>query len=218
MKLLFQKNLTASQMMLIIINIIPLVGVWFYGWDAKSIFLVYCLESVIIGLFNFFQLWLITLVKKKDVWDETTSTKQSGYFFMFFFLAHYGIFIFVQLSIFLGIMQFDGKSISVADLLLHFYRYIPPYAQYLLLSFVVGYAFIVMKEFILSGKYKEISMAEQMFSPYGRILVQQLVVILGSFFLLLNEQGKIFMLVFVAIKILFDVFLSIKMPLNKTKN
>ncbi|MCU0338237.1 MAG: sulfite exporter TauE/SafE family protein, partial [Sediminibacterium sp.] len=44
----FISNLT--RVFFLLANLLPLYGVWFWNWDAKQIFLVYCLESVIVGL------------------------------------------------------------------------------------------------------------------------------------------------------------------------
>jgi hypothetical protein len=48
---------------------------------------------------------------------------------------------------------------------------------------------------------------EVMFQPYIRIFIQQVTVILGSMFLTFGA-GKIFILIFAAIKIFFEVFLN----------
>ena len=54
-----------------------------------------------------------------------------------------------------------------------------------------------------------------MFQPYGRIFIQQVTVILGSMFLIFGA-GKIFILVFAAIKMFFEVFVNYDAILNKT--
>jgi hypothetical protein len=51
-------------------------------------------------------------------------------------------------------------------------------------------------------------MGRLMFEPYMRIFVQQFVVILGSIFLSFGG-GKIFILVFVIVKIFFELFVNL---------
>ena len=58
-------------------------------------------------------------------------------------------------------------------------------------------------------------MMQLMFQPYGRIFIQQFTVILGSMFLTFGA-GKIFILVFAAVKIYFEVFVNYDGILNKT--
>jgi len=76
----------------------------------------------------------------------------------------------------------------------------------LLAIFICYYTLETIFNFFLSGEYKRISLARLMFQPYGRILIQQFVVILGSMFLTFGA-GRIFILVFVVIRIFAEVFL-----------
>ena len=109
---MFKRKLTISDYLLIVVNLIPLYGVWFEGWDAKPIFIVYCMETVIIGIINVIKMACITiLVTKKDVWENGGSNSmQSGWFFIFFFIIHYGFFVFVQTQIFFGVAGFKQSG------------------------------------------------------------------------------------------------------------
>jgi len=71
-----------------------------------------------------------------------------------------------------------------------------------LLIFIVYYTIQPFFTFIGKGDYKNISMEKLMFEPYIRIFSPQLIVILGSMFLTFGTS-KIFILVFVAVKIFF---------------
>ena len=209
MKHILKQRLTLSDILLIAANLIPLWGVWFMGWDAKMMFVVYCLESVIVGLYNLLQMWLVTLVKKKDVCKKNgTSNMLSGYFFMLFFLFHYGVFIFVQLKIFLSVLSLKGLTDNVFMFLFHLPLYLPNYALWVLLYFTVTYGLVILKDFVYTGVYKTIEMSTLFFAPYGRIFVQQFVVIIGSFVLMFNKEGKIFILVFIICKIFFELLIN----------
>jgi len=183
------------------------------GWDAKQIFLVYCLETIIIGLYNILQMWLITLVKKEDEWSNGgSSTMVSGYFFMLFFLIHYGFFVFIQTTIFLnmsGIPSLRMGPLSIIEFITHPTKYLSGYAQWLLVFFIAAYGLGILKDFVINGAYREISLNEQMFTPYGRIIIQQFVVILGSFFIMFGG-GKVFIIIFVIVKILVEFFINFK--------
>jgi hypothetical protein len=111
------------------------------------------------------------------------------------------------MTIFLSIISIEGLKGGPSA----FFKLISNPTQYignvgilLILMFFVTYGFAVIKDFILPQKYKTVSMAETMFSPYGRIFVQQFVVIIGSFILLFNAS-KIFILIFVITKIFFEL-------------
>src|SRR5258706_13266593 len=99
---MFKRSLTTEDLFLIAVNVIPLFGVWFYNWNAGQVFLVYCMETVIVGLLNVFKMACVTLfVRSRDVWENNgVSTMQSGWLFIFFFIVHYGLFVFIQTQFF----------------------------------------------------------------------------------------------------------------------
>jgi Family of unknown function (DUF6498) len=205
---MLKRRLTINDFLLIVINLIPLYGVWFLGWDAKRIFVVYAMETVIVGIINVLKMSFITLfVKKKDVWENNGgSSMQSGWLFVFFFIAHYGFFVFVQTQIFFKVCNF-GKD----DSLLFNYGKIPSIlgddGKLVLLIFIVYYAVQSFFNFFNKGIYKTISMGRLMFEPYIRIFTQQVIVILGSMFLTFGAT-KFFILIFVVVKIFFELFLN----------
>jgi len=205
---MFKRELTISDFFLILVNLVPLYGVWFEGWNATEVFLVYCLETVIIGVINVIKMACVTIfVRPKDVWENGGATSmQSGWLFIFFFIAHYGFFVLVQTQIFFGVSgigddaSFFGKYARVPALL-------GDNGKLMLLIFITYYTLQTIFAFFLSGNYKTISMGRLLFEPYMRIFVQQFVVILGSIFLSFGA-GKIFILVFVIAKIFFELFIN----------
>ena len=75
-------------------NLLPVAGVWFWNWSPKEVFMVYALETVIIGLFTLIKIGITTSVRKTDIWyNGANRTNQPGLFFMLFFLVHYGMFV-----------------------------------------------------------------------------------------------------------------------------
>ncbi len=216
---LLKKKLTANDAIIIAVNLIPLLGVWLWNWDAKEMFLVYCLETVIVGLYTIIQLFLVTQVRRRDVFNEETGAVASGYFFIFFFILHYGFFLFIQMGIFLSVLKFPGLDgfTSVFKFLFNFPEYLSGDALLVLLGFVVSYGATVAGKFIMSGKYKTARLGVVMFMPYPRIFVQQFVVILGTFVLMFgSEASKIFMLIFVAVKVFFEIFLDFDRLIDET--
>ncbi len=226
---MIKRKLTVSDLLLIIINLIPLFGVWFLGWDAKRIFVVYAMETVIVGIINVLKMSFVSLfVKKKDVWENNGgSSMQSGWLFVFFFMVHYGFFVFVQTQIFFKVCNFDGDHS-----LLFNYGKIPAIlgddGKLVLLIFILYYTVESLYSFFNTGNYKSISMGRLMFEPYIRIFSQQFIVIIGSIFLTFGA-GKIFILIFVMVKVFFEIFLNYnrlldlaerrqKMKAERTKN
>ena len=79
--------------------------------------------------------------------------------------------------------------------------------QLVLLIFIVYYSLDTLFNFFLSGEYKTNSMGRLMIEPYGRIFIQQFVVIVGSMFLSFGFH-KIFILILVLIKLYFELFMN----------
>jgi len=201
-------RLTPSNILPILLNLIPLFGVWFLGWDAAQIFLVYALETVIIGAVNVLKMATVTIfVKPSDTWENGDSkSMQSGWFFIFFFIIHYGFFVFVQTQLFFAVSGLikDGSMFGK-------YAQVPAAlgedGTFLFISFIVYHLVQAYLGFIRTGQYKTISMGRLMFQPYIRIVIQQIVVILGSMFLTFG-LGKIFIVVLVGVTIFFEVFVN----------
>ncbi len=216
---MFKRKLTKSDLFLILANLLPLWGVWFEGWDPKQMFLVYCLETIIIGGYNVIKMFIVTLEKKKDVWENLGGGKSlvTGWFFILFFIVHYGFFVFIQTAIFAGVsgLSADG-AFSPFTFLGRIFFYLNIDAKSVLYIFIAMYGFRMLFDFILSGKYRQASLGLLMFQPYVRIFIQQFVVILGSMFLAFGA-GKIFMLIFVCIKLYAEVFINFDAYLEKAE-
>lgn len=205
---MFKRRLTIDDFFLMAVNIIPLIGVWLYGWNARHIFLVYCMETVIIGFINVIKMACVTLfVRKADVWENNGGgSMQSGWLFILFFILHYSFFVFVQTQLFFGVTGMLPNGSMIMN-----YAKIPELlgadGRLLLLIFIAYYTVQNVFGFFASGAFKTISMSRLMFEPYMRIFVQQFVVILGSIFLTFGG-GKIFVLIFVLAKIFFEVYIN----------
>jgi hypothetical protein len=213
---MIKRTLTQSDYFLIAANLLPVIGAWFWNWDPKQVFMVYCLETVIIGLFNLLKMGIVTAVRKKDMWYNAGSSKMvSGLFFMLFFLVHYGMFVAIQTGLFIQVSQI-GKDYHIGffDFFLNWPKYIGKDAYIMLAGFVVSYGFKMLWDFILKGEYKTISMMKLMFQPYMRIFIQQFTVIIGSIFVGFGA-GKVFILIFACIKIFFELYIDYEGILNK---
>lgn len=205
---MFKKKIDFQDLILILMNLIPVWGVWFDGWIAREVFLIYCLETILIGLFNILKMSITSFYRKKDVWNSVGGqvTMASSWLFICFFAVHYGFFVAIQLFIFWGTSGAEtALGISALQFILNFPKYLSSGSTYWLGTMVLSYVLIMVKEFLFSGKYKTVPMTALMFEPYERIIIQQFTVIVGSLFLGLGA-GKIFVSIFAAIKIWVEVF------------
>ena len=214
---LYKKQLSRSDYFIIAANLIPVYGVLFEGWSATEIFLIYCLETIIIGIFNLVKMGIVTSVRKTDTWYNGPSrTTQHGLFFMIFFLIHYGMFVAIQMGIFFNVSGIaKGSDISFLNFFYKWPHLLSGNSYIMLAGFIISYGFGLVYNFILPGVYKTVSMSLLLFQPYMRIFVQQFAVILGSMFLSFGA-GKAFIVVFAAIKIFFEVFVNYDAVLSQT--
>lgn len=214
---MFKKQLLKSDYFLIAANLLPVIGVFLWNWSPYEVFMVYALETVIIGIFTLIKIGIATSVRKTDTWyNGPNRTKQSGIFFMLFFLVHYGMFVAIQTGMFIQVSGI-GKQYQAGffDFFLHWPSYLGKDAWYMLAGFFISYGVQMYRNFIRTGQYKTAPMMILMFQPYGRIFIQQITVILGSMFLVFGA-GKIFILVFAFIKIFFELYVNFDGILNKT--
>lgn len=208
---MLKRKLSPAELVLLVVNLLPVFGVWFDNWNAREVFMVYCLETIIVGFYTLLKMAIAGTVRRSDVFNDTGDKKvhMPVFFFMLFFLVHYGFFVAIQMSIFLeasGAKRELGIS-NAWDLLIHFNRYLSGNGIWFLGGMVASYGLITIKDFILNGRFRTTPLMAVMFEPYGRIFIQQFTVIAGSLFLGMGA-GKIFITVFAGIKIFFDVFLN----------
>jgi hypothetical protein len=213
---MLKRKLSRGDIFIILSNLIPVYGVWFLGWSAVDVFIVYALETLLIGGITVLKMLVTTLFKKKDVWyNKGSSSNVSGLFFIFFFIIHFGLFAAVQTAIFSGSAKINPPGSGMLHFFFHFYEYINGDIAIMLAGFGVSYLAWNFIPFLLRQEYKTTPMMLLMFQPYGRIFIQQFTVILGSMFLTFGF-GKGFILVFALAKILFEVMANFDGILDKT--
>jgi hypothetical protein len=205
---MFKRHLTGTEYFIIAANLVPLYGVLFMGWEPSIMFLVYCMETVIIGVFNVLKMAAITIFVRRNDSSVNFGDKKdtNGWFIVLFFILHYGLFVFIQTQMFFHASNFlndDSFIVSYSKVI----GSLGHDGRLVLLIFILSYTLQTINSFALSGQYKTISMGRLMFQPYTRIFIQQFVVIVGSMFLTLGG-GKVFMILFVVIKIIFEVYIN----------
>jgi hypothetical protein len=213
---MFKRTLTQSDIFSIAANLLPVFGVWFLNWNPKQVFIVYCLETIVIGFFNLVRMGISTAYRKTDIWyNGAYQARVSGIFFMLFFLVHYGIFVAVQMGLFFAVSGIaDQYNIGFFNFFLKWPQIIEGNAYIMIGAFVFSYGYKTVSEFLLTGQYKTLPLSIQMFQPYMRIFIQQVTVIIGSMFLVFGA-GKIFILVFAVVKISFEVYVNYERVMNK---
>lgn len=189
------KQLLPSIIPLILVNLLPIYGVLFLGWSTFEIILMYCFETIIIGVFNVFKM----LFAGNGGWTKVI--------FIPFFMFHYNMFAFIQtafVSIFFA-AGLDNKT-KVADVLFSDPTSIGWFLFVLAGSHLVSFIY----NYLWRGEYKDKTVDRLMLSPYGRIVIQQFTVIIGGVLITAFDSPIAMLVLLVVLKTIADLTAHIR--------
>ena len=198
---------TTSLILLIAFNLVPLLGVLFWGWNVATLLVLYWAENGIIGLLNVPKM---LLARGPDVPSQgfARASSRSGVgriALVPFFLVHYGIFWVVHGIFVLTLPFFVGMRSSIDRVIdagatppVPGASFDPLFPSELLggravtsgpdlgavafgvigLAISHGVSFAV--NFLGRREYLGISPAAQMFAPYGRLIILHVTIIVGA--------------------------------------
>jgi len=176
----------AAVIALLAANLIPIVGVLFFGWSLMTILLLYWLENGIVGAWNVPR---IAMAKGEDVVPSGRATVVAAAppgcqraVLVPFFLFHYGMFWLVH-GIFLFVLPAFGSfgrpgsgdepspfgEVNVPALLLGG------------AAMVVSHGVSFFANYLGRGEYRTATPTGRMMSVYGRVVVLHLTILFGAF-------------------------------------
>lgn len=190
---------TPSALVLILMNCIPIWGVFFHGWDVGFILAIYWAENVAVGAINVLK--ILTNQSESGVLPAKLGMAP-------FFTVHYGLFTLVHGVFVFTVFQEGGPFGSgmptgspfsiigsqLGDLWLPF------------LGFFASHLFSFFYNYIGRGECKRIELPLVMFLPYPRIVVLHLVIIFGGFITMALGSPKPVVFLLVLVKTIGDLF------------
>ena len=215
-----RKVANREAIQLLLMNLVPLAGVIGLGWDPVLLFIFYALETLVAGLFNLPKLYLSAQQHPKATIPAQGGQRHySAIGLMLFFTFHYGFFVFVQLTIFFGILTMSNYDIPGVTLVDSFFSAPVNIARLagqemaIVLGFM-GFTYLMsfISDYVIGHKARETTPAAQMFEPYPRIFVQQFVVILAGWIMVIQFHNLPFLILFVIVKTVVDYFMLRKGP------
>lgn len=164
-----------SAAILIAVNLVPLVGVIFWGWDVGTILIAYWLENGVIGLINIPKILL-----------AARGTPVIGPVIAGFFAVHYGgfwighgIFVFLVVGLAMpGPLGFITGFVTIGNVARD--PQVLLIAVLLLVSHGVSFVF----NYLGRREYLNTTPMKQMFQPYGRLVILHITIIVGAFFVI----------------------------------
>ena len=171
--------------------------------DPVEVVVVSALETIVIGVFHIFRLASFPFLSSMT---ENTIGLTIGT--IFFFILHYGLFVFVQTTFFFVFLSF-GSDLIVSDFGWTNYSTVlsMPKIQGALVFMLLLHAYKFYFNFIQSQVYNQVVVLTYMFQPYLRIIVQQFVAILPAFFIVIDKSGIVVALTLIFLRTLVDVLL-----------
>ena len=189
-------RLTPTAVVLIAANLVPLVGVLFFGWSVYATLLLFWVENVIVGVFN--------ILRMAAAMPDNQLTWAAKVFMIPFFTFHYGMFVMVHgifvLQLFGGI---HTRGFPTPAMFWDAVRGagIAPAVWGLALSHAVSFAF----NYIGAGQYKTASLPMLMSRPYGRVMILHVVIILGGFLVMALGSPTLPLALLVVLKTAMDL-------------
>lgn len=173
-----QPRLLVSLALLVIANGCVILGGYCLGWTFRQILFLYWAESGVIGIYQILKILLA------GFFSETPSTKASPIpgvvfplFLAGFFIIHFGGFMLIHLVFLIVGFGMDPGFVS------HLYEATDflkgPWIPLMTLFLSHGYSFYA--HFLKEKKFRTTSAEAHFLSPYGRIVLMHLTIIIGAF-------------------------------------
>ena len=197
-KLQTARWLTPSTATLLLANLVPLYGVFGFGWEVFPILLLFWLENVVIGALNAFKMLLA---------EPTNPLKWVGKLFIVpFFCVHYGMFTFVHGVFVIGFFGGQFKQGAPFPSVETFYGLIAEQRLgWAVLALVASHLFSFAWNYVGRGEYRTASLEGLMKGPYGRVVVLHLTILGGGFLMTALRSPAVGLALLVALKIVLDV-------------
>lgn len=195
---------------IIVFNLVPVYGVLFLKWDARQVILAYFMETIIALLFHAVRLWYVhfrfgnmpeTLENTRKLEAAGNTTPMNPVFVPLFMLAVFGFFCFVQLLILGGF----ADKVFPDGIFSAMYQLAKGELAWVMVTYTLLQLIRFSKE-IITRQYAGVPPIELFFQPFRRILVQQLTVILGGFFILFGGAHQ-YVIVLVLVSLIADLFI-----------
>ncbi len=181
---------------LILVNLIPIYGVLFQGWDIGMVLHLYWAETVIIGFYAILKLPFVA------GWSSIALIP--------FFCVHFGLFMFVHAA-FLG--QFtseEGMTFAPWDVIPKQLGALKPHWSFVLGAMFASHGISFVLNFLRGKEAQNLSTFDVMTRAYLRVVAMHVALIFGGFFVMTVGGASGVLVILVLIKIAFDLYAHTK--------
>lgn len=196
--------------MLVAANLIPVLGVLFFGWSIFEIVSLYWFENVVIGVFNVIRIFLCK-PDSKALGNKSFASTTAKFFLIPFFSFHYGMFCLVHGFFVIGLLGGKGggndSSSGVFGMVAGIFQ---SSGKWFVFSIIASHLFSLIVNYIGKGEYRRVTPDQLMASPYGRIVVLHIAIIFGAFAIAALGSPVGLLLLLIAGKIILDAGLHLR--------
>lgn len=184
-----------STLTLVIANSVPVFGVVYFGWSVFHLLLLYWMETIVIGFYTILRQFRIS------------SFQALGPIVMF--IMHFGFFLFLHFLFLTFVYGQDYRPHTI----------IPPVSvvapiflalRISIISLFLNHGIAFVKEVVGDYVDQKIDPFWMMMRPYGRIILLQVTLILGSFLIAHFQQPVLGLVLLISLKTLVEIALSLK--------
>jgi hypothetical protein len=192
-----------SAWVLVLANLVPLVGVLFWGWNVFALLALFWMENVVVGLF--FALRMLCA-------DPADAALWLGKLFMVpFFCFHYGMFTAIHGAFVFMLFGEGGYRVDGLQLLEPAARAASAYGLWLpIAALMASHLFSFLWNYLYRGEFRSAQLPALMAQPYGRVAVLHVAIILGGFGAMALGSPVWALLVLLAMKIGLDLKAHVK--------
>ena len=203
-------QLALSPIALVHGNVIPLVGVMAWGWDAAAVVIFYWSENLIIG-----GLTLLKMLYKSPI---------GGLFSGLFFTVHYGGFCAVHGFLAMGLFGLDDGAVMPSlgwpfffvfiELLVSVVRQVvnlsPPEWIWGFAGLAASHSVSFLTNFLWRGEHRNQTLHRLMTARYGRIIVLHLAIVFGGWGVLALGSPLPILMILIILKTSLDLRLHLR--------
>lgn len=205
-------RISFSVITLVISNLVPLAGVFYWGLDAMALLFLYWLENIIIGFYNALKLALVK--------TEYPAGYVKKAVFIVFFFVHFGGFCFGHVMMLLSIKgaceiediirRSDGYLSVWSNLLEEILKYLPEGRELALAALFISHGISFVTNYLMKKEYAVLTMEKVMTQPYSRIFVMHISIIAGGTLVIWLGSSVPMLCFLILFKIILDVYFHIK--------
>ena len=197
-----------SGIALVAANLIPLLGIFFAGWKAFDILVVFWLENAVFGFFNVLKVIWARDEATREVFSFWSMLVQK-LFMIPFFILHYGGFMFLY-----GAFLFEALPTVFEDIDLSVDR---RWFALTLAGMVISHGISFFTDYIGKREYSRTALGTLMVQPYVRIIVMHFAICLGGIPVMAYDSPTGFVVLLVIMKIGLDLFAHVRQHMKYAK-